>query len=198
MRALIYAALIICACGTGYGADRKHPETSSAPDTIRAECVRDVPFPKPRPDATAATAKGDTAAPPRKLELIVDGKAVNPCADPSVPVLVQSVLGTGVGYKLYSFANVGTEKDVELQLRKIGLSPARAEKAAPSMFRRLTSTAAKSVFFLFTLAEAGYAVYHLYDTYDSASKHRALRFERADEERVKPLSTPSGEKASPR
>lgn len=76
--------------------------------------------------------------------------------------ILRAGIGAKIGYKLYSFSNVGTREELDYQLKKLGRSESWINKYAPAIYKTLKSHRAKRIFGAFTVVEGGFAVYEFY------------------------------------
>jgi hypothetical protein len=163
---LTFAAVLGSVGGAAWAAEEPAPlvgpeRPGILPLVIRAKCAAEDGSPTLSTKGDASGVRFDTPTPTGAVQLYVDGKPFNPCAKKSLSPLVQAALGTGTGYKLYSFSNVGTEKQLRQQLRTVGLPTQQVTRWAPKLFTWIKSKPAKRLFLLFTLAEASFGAYEL-------------------------------------
>jgi len=69
---------------------------------------------------------------------------------------------TGAATKLYFFSNIGTQSDLDLYLRKVGIAESWIAKNSPSLFRAVKIRGANWLFGVLALGEGGYLLYQLY------------------------------------
>lgn len=97
------------------------------------------------------------------VDVLLDGRPIKCPETETSPLLrVAPHLATsGVASKVYFFSNIGTQPELDVQLRMIGIAERWITKNSPTLFRAIKSRPAKRFFGVLALAEGGYSLYQL-------------------------------------
>jgi hypothetical protein len=125
----------------------------TAPRVLRLQCVKPTNGPN---SSSASGIKG--------LVVRVDGKEHNPCpTEFSSLKLLAPALESGASLRAYKFANVATKKDVEKQMRELGMNRTQIKKYSGSVHRSVTSTVARRIFLIGVVGGVAQGAKHLYE-----------------------------------
>lgn len=97
-------------------------------------------------------------------DVSLDGKLIRcPVAErPPWLVALPHIFTSGVASKLYFFSNIGTQSQLDEQLRKVGIRKSWIKKNSPSLFLRIKSRSANRIFGVLALAEGVYGIYEFF------------------------------------